>query len=115
MNIIDSQSATKYTWGNECISAILVDSAQLSVKEERMPPNTKEHLHFHNHAQQFFYILQGVATFYIAHEIFTVKQHQGIHIEPSLKHYIENGMEQELVFLVISQPSTHGDRTEVIE
>jgi hypothetical protein len=43
-------------------------NASLSVKQERMPAGTSEALHYHEHAQQFFFILKGTATFEIDHE-----------------------------------------------
>jgi mannose-6-phosphate isomerase-like protein (cupin superfamily) len=61
-------------------------------------------------AQQFFYILKGEATFYIEEEKFTVKSRGGIAIEPKKKHYIANESDEDVEFLVISNPSTDEDR-----
>ena len=108
--ITDKQIAKNYTWGSNCQSWVMVDSPQLSVKQELMPPNTKEQLHHHNQAQQFFFILKGTATFYIDGRKQTVNEKQGISIMPKSKHYIANESNTELEFLVISQPSTNNDR-----
>jgi len=43
-----------------------------------MPPNTSEALHYHQKAQQFFYILLGPATFEMEDEIFEVKSTEGL-------------------------------------
>jgi len=48
-----------YQWGDGCDGWNLVDEPTLSVKKERMPPGTTEALHYHENAQQFFFILKG--------------------------------------------------------
>ncbi len=78
-----------------------------------MPSRYKEKLHFHYQAQQFFFILHGIATFYIEDKIELVVQNQGILIEPKKEHYIANEIEKMLDFLVISQPTTETDRTTI--
>ncbi|WP_228411633.1 cupin domain-containing protein [Chryseobacterium sp.] len=78
-----------------------------------MPAGTREQLHFHTEAQQFFYVLKGTATFYSDGQTTTVGEHQGILIHPKTPHYIANETAGVLEFLVISQPSTNADRTEL--
>jgi mannose-6-phosphate isomerase-like protein (cupin superfamily) len=107
---VDKYTVPKYLWGTNCESFILVDTKGLSVKQESMPPNTKEQLHFHQLATQFFYIQNGEATFYIEGEWCIVGQYQGIEIEPKQQHFIENRTAHYLEFLVVSQPTTLGDR-----
>lgn len=111
--IIDKNSAKHYTWGDSCDSWILADMAGLSVKLESMPGNTKEKLHFHKHAQQFFFILKGVAAFYIEEDIIVVTEQQGLLIQANRKHFIANETNAPLDFLVISQPTTNQDRTTI--
>ncbi len=111
--IVNKTSAQHYTWGNNCLSWVLADTPGLSVKQESMPAGTKEALHFHNHAQQFFFILKGIATFYANGKKNTVGANEGILIEPNTQHYIANETATELEFLVISQPSTNEDRQNV--
>lgn len=113
-NIIKDKSTSEhYLWGDNCDSWVLADTAGLSVKLENMPAFTREKLHFHNNAQQFFYILKGSATFYLNEEKITVTEQKGILIEPKTKHYISNETDEELEFLVISQPTTNNDRTTI--
>jgi quercetin dioxygenase-like cupin family protein len=109
--VIDKQSAKHYFWGENCESWVLADTEGLSVKQEKMPSKTKEKLHFHTNAQQFFYILKGTATFYLNNEVQILKELKGILIEPKTKHYIANETDDVLDFLVISQPTTNNDRT----
>lgn len=54
-----------YFWGENCDSWIFHNAENLVVKQEIMPPKTSEKLHFHELAQQFFYVLKGEATFYL--------------------------------------------------
>lgn len=113
--IIDRQSAQHYLWGDDCDSWVFVETDGLSVKQESMPPSTREKLHFHTNAQQFFYIQRGTATFYLEEEKMLVTQEKGILIQPETKHYIANETNDRLDFLVISQPTTRGDRVTVDE
>ena len=103
-----------YIWGNGCDSWILKDSQKLSVKQEIMPSGTSEKLHFHEFAEQFFYILKGEAVFYINDEKFSLKAGESITVLPKSKHYISNESMEDLEFLVISNPSTNNDRKDII-
>lgn len=112
--IHSKNNSEHYIWGNNCDSWILKDSQSLSVKQEIMPSGTAEKLHFHEFAEQFFYILKGEAVFYINDEKFFVKAAESITILPKSKHYISNESREDLEFLVISNPSTNNDRQDII-
>jgi mannose-6-phosphate isomerase-like protein (cupin superfamily) len=99
-----------YIWGNNCDGWTLVDKNDLSVKLESMPAGTEEVLHYHENAQQFFFILKGVAAFEIEGTLIMVNKNQGISINPKEKHRIINESDEELEFILCSQPSTLGDR-----
>jgi quercetin dioxygenase-like cupin family protein len=99
-----------YQWGNNCDGWRLLDSPTLSVIQERMPPHTTEAIHYHINAQQFFFILKGSLTFEVEKEVFVVKEGQGFHIVPQTIHKVMNNSEIDAHFLVISEPSTKGDR-----
>lgn len=75
-----------------------------------MPPGTEEVKHKHEFAQQFFFILKGEATFWVEEEQLIVKAGEGIHVLPGKVHKIKNETEEEIEFLVISEPHSHGDR-----
>jgi len=113
-DVIDKNTATHYQWGNRCDSWVLADTAGLSVKQEHMPGGTREQLHFHTNAQQFFFVLSGTATFYLEGNKIIVAEQKGILVRPETRHFIANETTGELHFLVISQPTTNRDRT-VIE
>ena len=99
-----------YKWGNNCDGWVLVDTEDLSVKQERMSPQTSEALHYHEKAQQFFFILKGIATFEMEEDFFSVKENEGFHIPAGKKHRIINNANTDLEFILSSQPSTNNDR-----
>ena len=59
-------SVAHYQWGAGCDGWRLVDAPELSIIQERMPPGTAEQQHYHERAQQFFFVLAGTATFEVA-------------------------------------------------
>jgi mannose-6-phosphate isomerase-like protein (cupin superfamily) len=111
--ITSTDNAEHYTWGEQCDGWPLLLSDSLSVIQERMPPGTSEQLHYHERAQQVFYILTGMATFEVEGEVKTVLPNQSIHIPANAKHRISNNGADDLHFLVISEPKTRGDRVNV--
>jgi len=104
------ENSEHYNWGSNCSGWHLVNSEKLSVIEELMPANTSEQKHYHNFSEQYFYILKGTATFEIEKEIIEVNKGEGIHINPQVVHRIANNNPSDLEFIVISQPTTRGDR-----
>ncbi|HEY6951434.1 MAG TPA: cupin domain-containing protein [Bacteroidota bacterium] len=108
--MISSENAVHYEWGRGCDGWHLVNTPELSVIQERMPPGTCEELHFHNRSRQFFFILAGIVNmeFGDKHEI--LRARQGLEIPPGLPHRISNLSDREAEFIVISHPHSHGDR-----
>lgn len=107
---ISKENSEHYYWGDKCSGWHLVKSDNLSIIEELMFPNTKEEKHYHNFSEQFFQILNGTATFEIGNQVIEVEKGKGIHILPEIIHRIRNDKSENLEFIVISQPTTRGDR-----
>lgn len=107
---ISIQNAEHYSWGQSCDGWHLLKAESLSVIQERMPPLSAEQLHLHRQAQQIFYILSGTATFLIDGKTHVVKANESVHIPNGIAHQIRNDGEENLCFLVISEPKSHGDR-----
>jgi len=107
---ITSANAAHYTWGSDCDGWRLVDAAGLSVIEERMPPDTAEDWHTHDFAQQFFYVLDGQAIMRTPAGAVVLPARSGFRVAPGTPHLITNAGTQDLRFLVVSTPSTRGDR-----
>lgn len=111
--VISKHLAEHYTWGNHCDGWHLVKSESLSVIQERVPSGCSEARHFHTKAEQFFYILSGVASMELEGKTFIVNPNQGIHIPAGSKHQLSNQHESDLVFIVTSTPPSHADRVEI--
>jgi len=107
------QSAEHYIWGGRCDGWHLLKRSDLSVIQERVPPGAGEIKHFHSLARQFFYILSGSAT--LVFEAYEVVLHAGeaLEVPPGVQHRFANNSTSAVEFLVISSPTTVGDRTNV--
>lgn len=80
--VIDRNTAEHYLWDNNCDSWVFADTVGLSVKQGRMPSGTREKLHFHTNAQQFFFVLKGSATFYLEGNKIIVAEQKVILVRP---------------------------------
>lgn len=107
---INKALAPHYQWGAQCDGWHLVQNTDLSVIHERMPAQTAEVNHYHHHAQQFFFILSGTATIELNDQRIELKQHDGIEVPPHVPHQMRNDSQEDVEFLVISQPNSRGDR-----
>ncbi|MGH7709494.1 MAG: MoaD/ThiS family protein [Vulcanimicrobiaceae bacterium] len=112
MAAIDRSRAEHYVWGGGCDGWHLVKTPTLSVIAERMPPGAAERLHHHERAHQFFYVLEGAATFEIAGVQTIVQPGAGIEIAPGAVHRVSNHTTAPIEFVAVSQPPTHGDRVD---
>lgn len=108
---ISTSTAEHYTWGQNCDGWHLVRTPELSIIEERMPPGTSEVRHYHAHARQFFYVLEGELQMEMDGENHTLRTGEGIEIAPGQTHQAINRSGSPVRFLVVSQPPSHGDRT----
>jgi mannose-6-phosphate isomerase-like protein (cupin superfamily) len=106
-------NAPHYIWGDACDGWRLADEPDRSIIHERMPPGTQEMRHYHERAKQFFFVLIGTVVLEIDGRDVRLEAHEGVSVEPGLAHRIRNESDVDAQFLVISQPSTLGDRIEV--
>ena len=113
MGIVSNENVEHYTWGSFCDGWHLLKSSGLSVIQERVPPGGAEVKHYHEHAHQFFFVLSGEATMEIKGERVVLGPQQGISVPPKTPHRLLNEARQDLSFLVISAPMSHGDRVPV--
>jgi mannose-6-phosphate isomerase-like protein (cupin superfamily) len=113
MKIVNTENSEHFKWGNDSDGWHLFKSDSLSVIEENVPPNEKEERHYHNESQQFFYVLSGIAHLEIEGSVFEVHAGSGVHILAKTPHQLMNNGVENLRFLVISQPKSHGDRVNV--
>ncbi|HEU4742741.1 MAG TPA: cupin domain-containing protein [Meiothermus sp.] len=108
--MISKAEAEHYTWGQNCDGWHLVRRPELGVIQERMPPGTSEVRHHHRQARQFFFVLAGRANFELNGEELELGPGEGIEVEPGIPHRIANHGQEDLEFLVVSQPHAHRDR-----
>jgi quercetin dioxygenase-like cupin family protein len=76
-------------------------------------PGAEEVRHYHNEARQFFYVLSGTAILETEEREHQIPAGFGIEVAPSVQHKFMNRSDQDVVFLVVSAPSTKADRIDV--
>lgn len=108
--MIDKRTAEQYSWGDGCHGWHLVQTAALSVIEERMPPGTSEVRHHHQKANQFFYVLRGVLSIEVEGNESVLSPGQGLYVAAGDVHNVRNRASVDAEFLVVSSPPSHGDR-----
>jgi mannose-6-phosphate isomerase-like protein (cupin superfamily) len=111
--LISATSAEHYTWGDGCDGWFLLKSAGFHVIEERMPPGKVEKRHYHQRAEQLFYVLAGELTMKINDNSVRVRAREAVRVSAGEVHQAANESGAAVEFLVISCPPSHGDRTNV--
>ena len=110
MVVVSTDTVEAYPWGQGSQGWHLLANDALSVIEECVPPGDAETRHLHRTAQQFFYVLSGVATLECDGEVAILEPGMGLHIPTGCAHQLSNQGEVPLRFLVVSSPPSHGDR-----
>lgn len=103
-------SAPHYRWGEVCDGWRLLDASDLSVIEEQVPPGAGEQRHRHVRARQCFYVLSGEAVIEVEGEEVRLSAGQALEVAPGTAHRFHNPGQVPVRFLVVSAPSTRGDR-----
>lgn len=113
--VVSKENSSRYSWGNKCDGWHLAATKNLSVIHELVPSGCSEKRHLHEKAEQFFFILSGVATFEMNGTVHTLKTKEGIQVPPLLPHCLSNNGAEDLEFIVVSTPPSHGDRINIEE
>jgi len=103
-------TAEHYLWGEGCDGFRLVNRPDLSVIQERIPPGLGEVRHYHERARQCFFILSGRLEIEVGEEVHRLGQGDALEVAPGEAHRVRNQAEADALFLVISAPTTQGDR-----
>ena len=111
--LISTTSAEHYTWGGGCDGWFLLKAAGFHVIEERMPAGTAEKRHYHERAEQLFYVLAGDLTMKLEGRSIQIRAREGVRVAAREVHQAANESEAAVEFLVISCPPSYGDRTNV--
>lgn len=106
------KNANQYNWGSGCTAWQLVNQPKFYIVEEIMPPGASEIEHHHKNAKQFFYVLEGSATFYYNGKEIPVNANESLYIEPGIRHKVINTGSSDLRMLIISSPPSLNDRYE---
>ncbi|WP_318377177.1 cupin domain-containing protein, partial [Enterobacter sp.] len=64
-------------------------------------------------SRQFFYVLEGNLTMELEGVKHEIKARQGLEIPPYAKHQARNDSQLPVEFIVISHPTTRGDRSDL--
>lgn len=108
--VVSIENAEHYIWGEICDGWHLLKREDMSILQEHVPAGGVEVMHYHTKARQFFYILEGEGTMVFEDHQVALRKGDGVEIAPSVKHQFTNQSNVDVHFLVISVPSTRGDR-----
>ncbi|WP_313700650.1 cupin domain-containing protein [Pantoea sp.] len=111
--MISKDNAEHYVWGDGCDGWYLMNRKDMLVIHEKMPPGTSEKKHYHAVSRQFFFVLLGVLTMELDGHLHEISAQQGIEIPPLARHQARNNGDVPVEFIVISHPTTRGDRTDL--
>jgi len=114
MNLpVSTLNAEHYLWGDACDGWHLLKRDDVSVIQERVPPNRAEVMHYHQIARQFFFILEGEGTMVFEDHEVQLQRGNGLEIPPGIRHQFRNKSRGAVHFLVVSMPTTRGDRINI--
>jgi len=102
-----------YRWGEVCDGWRLLERPDLTVIQERIPPGAGEVRHYHNRARQVFYVLDGELEIQLRDQLFRLVAQDSLEVPPGAEHCVRNAGDVDAAFLVMSAPTTQGDRTNV--
>jgi mannose-6-phosphate isomerase-like protein (cupin superfamily) len=108
--LVSIENAEHYVWGETCDGWHLLKRDDMSVIRERVPAGAAEVMHYHTKARQFFYILEGEGRMDFEDHQVILRSGQGLEVPPQVRHQFRNLSNADVHFLVISVPTTRGDR-----
>jgi len=111
--IKNTNNAEHYQWGTVCDGWRLVERSDLSVIQERIPPSAGEITHYHERARQLFFVLGGELQIQLGEQLFRLSPGDSLEVPPGTRHRVRNEGHEQATFLVVSAPTTRGDRVNV--
>jgi mannose-6-phosphate isomerase-like protein (cupin superfamily) len=102
--------AEHYRWGEVCDGWRLLERSELSVIQERIPPGAGEVTHYHQRARQLFFVLTGELQIQLGERLFRLCPGDSLEVPPGDHHRVRNEGSADATFLVVSAPTTRGDR-----
>jgi len=110
MTIKNVKNAEQYKWGVACDGWRLLNGPDLAVIHELIPPGYGEVKHYHDRSRQLFYVLEGKLQMLMADETLVLEKGDSLEVPPKVPHRVWNPFKENTTFLVVSAPSTVGDR-----
>ena len=107
------RTSEHYRWGEVCDGWRLLESPDLSVIQERIPPGAGEVRHYHDRARQVFFVLDGELQIELGDQHFRLAARDSLEVPPGAEHRVRNTGDVDAAFLVMSAPTTRGDRINV--
>jgi mannose-6-phosphate isomerase-like protein (cupin superfamily) len=108
--VVTRASAEHYVWGDAADGYRRLNHADLSVVEERMPPGSREVRHRHGRARQLFFVLDGALQVECDGVVHALERGASLEVPPGVAHAVHNASPADAWFLVISSPTSAGDR-----
>jgi len=109
----NTANAEHYQWGQVCDGWRLLERSDLSVIQERIPPGAGEISHFHHRARQLFFVLSGELQIQLGELRLHLSPGDSLEVPPGAHHRVRNEGSVDATFLVVSAPTTQGDRVNV--
>ncbi len=106
-------TAEHYRWGQVCDGWRLLEGPDLSVIQERIPPGAGEVRHYHLRARQVFFVIAGELELQLGEQLLRLSVGDSLEVPPGDRHLVRNGGNVDATFLVVSAPTTRGDRVNV--
>ena len=70
----------------------------------RLPPKSANTLHKHVHAEEFYFVLEGVGRMRVGEETVTIPRYGGVLVGPSVLRQIFNDSASEVLWLIVGAP-----------
>jgi mannose-6-phosphate isomerase-like protein (cupin superfamily) len=79
-------------------------SENLGARLWRLPPKSANTLHKHIHAEEFYFVLEGVGRIRVGDETLTVPKYGGVLVGPDQLRQVFNDTDAEVLWLIVAGP-----------
>ena len=70
----------------------------------RMPPKSANTLHKHIHAEEFYFVLEGIGRMRVGEDTLTIPRYGGVLVGPSALRQVFNDSDSEVLWLIVGAP-----------
>jgi mannose-6-phosphate isomerase-like protein (cupin superfamily) len=79
-------------------------SENLGARLWRLPPKSANTLHKHIHAEEFYFVLEGVGRIRVGSETLSVPKYGGVLVGPDQLRQVFNDTDSEVLWLIVGAP-----------